>query len=82
MRGAAPLLPLYNFMACLWMTSPVVSTRRAQTSDSWLGFVHSVADFLGRFKLPSYSFSICTGTEEGEVASDVADKREKSLIYR
>ena len=38
-------------MTCLWTTSPVVSARRAQTSESWLGFVHSVADFLGRFEL-------------------------------
>jgi len=74
MRGDAPLLPLYTFTICLWTTSPVVSTRRAQTYESWLGFVHSVAYFLGRFELPSYWFSICTGTEEGEVASDVADK--------
>jgi len=74
MRGAALLLPLYTFMTCLWTTSPVVSTRSAQTSQSWLEFVHSVAYILGRFELPSYWFSIYTGTEEGEVASDVADK--------
>jgi hypothetical protein len=74
MRGTAPLFTLYTFMTCLWTTSTVVSTRRAQISESWLGFAHSVAYFLGRFELLSYWFSICTGTEEGEVASDVADK--------